>query len=154
MPFLKISCLVLLAVAVSTAGQTYNRVLLDDPEAVCLDGTPGAHYLYKGDPDKVLVFFYGGGWCGADTMANTIESCYQRSKTDLGSSKNRPATITTAAGLGSGDDKNFFKDWTKVFLTYCDGSGHQGYKKDPIEYKGAKLYFRGEKVVKGHFNSL
>ena len=37
--------------------ETYNLVKLTDPNALCLDGSPGAHYLSKGDPDKVILYF-------------------------------------------------------------------------------------------------
>ena len=37
--------------------ETFNLVKLTDPNALCLDGTHGAHYLSKGDPDKVILYF-------------------------------------------------------------------------------------------------
>lgn len=43
-------------IALATATLTYNKVVLDDPEAKCLDGSPGAYYIYQGDPAKVLIF--------------------------------------------------------------------------------------------------
>lgn len=39
-------------------------------------------------------------------------------------------------------------------MKYCDGTGHQGYKKDPISYKDTKLYFRGHNATIGQLNSL
>lgn len=42
---------------------------------------------------------------------------------------------------------NNFKNWTKVALKYCDGSGHQGTRANPISYKGTKLYFRGHNIT-------
>jgi len=30
---------------------------------------------------------------------------------------------------------------------YCDGSGHQGARKDPIKYKDTFLYFRGHNLT-------
>ena len=41
-----------------------------------------------------------------------------------------------------------------VFLKYCTGTGHQGYKKDPIDYKGQKLYFRGQYATVGQLNAI
>ncbi len=32
-------------------------------------------------------------------------------------------------------------------MNYCDGSGHQGTKKDPIEINGQKIYFRGHNIT-------
>lgn len=37
---------------------------------------------------------------------------------------------------------------------YCDGSGHQGTRKNPVSYKGTNLYFRGHNVTVGQLNSL
>ena len=112
----------------ATQAATYNLVKLSDPNALCLDGTPGSYYIWKGDPNKVILYFEGGGWCGAGDLASTIESCYQRSKGALGSSAFNPDTLSIGAGLLSDQDDNSFKDWTKVYLKYCDGSGHQGSK--------------------------
>jgi len=136
-----------------TQTQVFNRVLLTDPNAKCLDGSPGAHYLYQGDPTKILIFFEGGGWCGASDLSTTLESCYQRSKGALGSSLSYPPTMT-AGGILSGDAGNYFKNWTKVFMKYCDGSGHQGSRKDPVSYKDSKLYFRGKDVTIANLNAV
>ena len=62
------------------------------PLASCLDGGPGAFYVRSGDPKRIRVFFQGGGWCTSD------EDCFARSKTDLGSTKNLPATSVDPAG--------------------------------------------------------
>ena len=29
----------------------------------------------------------------------------------------------------SDHEDNYFKDWKKVYIMYCDGAGHQGYRK-------------------------
>lgn len=73
---------------VASQAAVYHKVLLKDPAALCLDGSPGAYYISRGtDPSRILLFFEGGGWCGGSTLATTTESCYQRSKGALGSSK-------------------------------------------------------------------
>ena len=36
----------------------------------------------------------------------------------------------------------------------CDGTGHQGYRKEPIQYMGRSLYFRGHNTTKGLLNQL
>ena len=131
-------------------------VKVTDPEALCLDGSPAAYYISKqGDPKKILLEFEGGGWCwGVNSISETIESCYQRSKTDLGSSSNYPPTISLGHGLLSVNDQNNFKNWTRVYLKYCTGTGHQGTKKNPIPYKGTNLFFRGHNVTVSLLNLL
>jgi hypothetical protein len=45
----------------------YKKVIHNyDPEAKCLDGTPGLLYVHEGgDSKNILIFFEGGGLCGA-----------------------------------------------------------------------------------------
>ena len=69
-----------------------------------------------------------------------------RSKTDLGSSTKYSDSIKFTNGILSDDKDNYFNNWTRIFLKYCDGSGHQGSRKDPILYKGAQLFFRGKDI--------
>jgi len=40
-----------------------------------------------------MIYFNGGGFCKGLTVADTLESCYKRSKTDLGSTKDSPSTM-------------------------------------------------------------
>jgi hypothetical protein len=57
-------------------------------------------------------------------------------------------------GALSLDPQNNFKDWTRVLLLYCDGAGHQGTKKEPVQYKGTNLYFRGHNITVEQLDSL
>lgn len=67
---MKILLIILIITAVS-ASLVYQKVVLEDKDALCLDGSPGAYYIYQGDPKKVLIFIEGGGWCGDNTLAST-----------------------------------------------------------------------------------
>lgn len=79
-------------------------------------------------------------------MADTLDSCYKRSSTNLGSSLKYPATrnydkrgiLSTVQSVNPG-----FYNWTKVYVPYCDGSLHQGSRNSTVSYKGKELYFRG-----------
>lgn len=62
--------------------------------------------------------------------------------------------MAQTSGLLSDEEGNYFKDWTKAYLKYCDGTGHQGTRSNPLSYKGASLYFRGQNVTKGQLDSL
>lgn len=79
-----------LLILASSAAVVYERVMLDDQQALCLDGSKGAYYIHVGDPKRVLMFFEGGAWCGDLDLPMTLESCYKRSKSDLGSSTSYP----------------------------------------------------------------
>ncbi len=57
--------------------------------ARCLDGSQYAFYYKNGTfKDKFFIFFRGGAWCGNSDFSLTLADCYQRSKTDVGSSLN------------------------------------------------------------------
>lgn len=47
-----------------------------------------------------------------------------------------------------------FIGWTRIFLAYCDGAGHQGSRTEPIKYKNASLYFRGTNITLERFDYL
>ena len=56
-------------------GETnYKKIVHNfDPEAKCLDWTPGLLYVHEGgDPKKFLIFFQGGGLCGESTLSKTL----------------------------------------------------------------------------------
>ena len=63
--------------------QPFKKVIHNtDPNAKCIDGSPPAIYIPSGsEPDKFVIFMYGGGFCSGATLLQTLESCYQRSKT-------------------------------------------------------------------------
>ncbi len=72
----------------------------------------------------------------------------------MGSSTNYPDHIKATDGVLSTNEQNNFKDWTRVLIRYCDGSGHQGTKRTPVNYKGTNLYFRGHNITVAQLNSL
>lgn len=44
----------------------FKKIILTDPDALCLDGTKGAYYVHEGPENKKwLLNFEGGGWCGS-----------------------------------------------------------------------------------------
>lgn len=69
----------------------------------------------------------------------------------MGSSKFWPEQLQGEGYLSTNPAESDFANWTKIVLGYCDGSFHQGYRKDPISYRGDKLYFRGSLITKSHF---
>lgn len=146
----------------SSATTDYTLIKLSSSSAKCLDGTSPAFYYYKGAlANKWIVYFEGGGWCGTPDPSTTLADCYARSQTDLGSSKNYPATQSfNGWGILSPvySDNNYYYDYNKVFIKYCDGTGHQGTHKDPVPYQTNQLWFRGynntDETVNYLMNSL
>lgn len=39
-----------------------------------------------------------------------------------------------------------------VYFKYCDGTGYQGYREDPINFNNIQLWFRGQKNAEILFN--
>lgn len=150
----------LLLVSCSFSQNLYTLELFSQSNgASCLDGTPPGIYVHPGttNKDKFVIFFDGGGFCAGSTVNETIDSCYKRSFTGLGSTKDYPPT-KDASGYGIlspvKEDNPYFYDWTKVFVIYCDGSEYLGNRDEPIQYKDKSLYFRGAKNVIETFNHL
>lgn len=72
----------------------------------------------------------------------------------MGSSAAAPETLDLSAyGLISSDEavNPDFHNFTKVFVWYCSGTGHQGYLRDPVRVKDRDLYFRGHNITLGVF---
>jgi len=110
----------------------YELILLDPSlDSKCLDGsTPGFYWRKGKQSSNFLVYFEGGGWCGDVTLDMTMQNCYNRSKTDLGSSTNYPkkANFNSRGILSRDIFKNLhFYEYNVAYIKYCDGTGHQGY---------------------------
>ena len=153
--YLSILCLLVLSSA--AIPRFYQKVQHNtDPEAKCLDGSPSILYEHAGgDTKNLMIFFLGGGECGETTLENTLESCYKRSKSFEGTSTIWPKELPGFAveGYLSTDPKvSAFANWTKFFIPYCDGTLHQGYRKEPLKYKDAELYFRGGRIIRAHLS--
>ena len=85
--------------------------------ARCLDGSPGAFYLRRGNPRKWLIYLEGGGWCYDE------DDCFERSSTKLGSSKDwQPvAGCGCMNTVGDGIDMSVCKQ----FLQAASDAGNQ-----------------------------
>lgn len=153
--------LIFLTIALTKSSGTFTLVKHPvETGARCLDGSPAALYYTIGseaNKNKFIIFFEGGGLCTGATLSDTLESCYKRSQTNLGSSAKYPATqdFSEAGILSNNTARNpYFHDWSKVYVPYCDGSEHQGSRAQPIPYKGVDLYFRGTNNSIQQFEAL
>lgn len=143
------------------ASSTYTLVKHPiETGARCLDGSPAALYYSLGSGvniNKFLIYFEGGGVCSGANLTSTLDSCYKRSLTDLGSSNKYPETRDlpySGALSGTSTANPVFYDWTRVIVPYCDGAEHMGTRQIPINYKGADLYFRGTNNTITHLDFL
>ena len=92
--------------------------------AVCLDGSPPGYYIrpgYGNGTDKWIIHLEGGGWCKNES------DCYERSKTDLGSSKNWLPSMALNGFLSDNSTVNpDFYNWNIIRVMYCDGGSFAG----------------------------
>ena len=124
-----------LAATFAQDADLYNLILHPrDRGAACLDGSPAGMYIHEGNgpnKNKFMIYFDSGGFCGAGSLSDTIESCYKRSFTSLGTTTvYKQQKSYEGYGLLSPkpEENPTFHDWTKIFAIYCDGSEHQGYR--------------------------
>lgn len=93
---MKVIQILILCIVLSTLAEAQLYKLIKHPHdrgAYCLDGSPVVMYLHEGKGDnknKFFIHFCGGGLCGEDTLDKTIQSCYDRSETIFGTSKEFP----------------------------------------------------------------
>lgn len=57
-------------------------------------------------------------------------------------------------GILSNKVENIFREATRVYLKYCDGAGHQGYKIEPVVVQDVRLYFRGHNITEAQLADL
>lgn len=78
---------------------------------------------------KSVVYFEGGGWCGGLDTKSVLQSCYDRSSNELGSSNKWKLREDTLDYIFPGDPQNdvFYASWNRFVIKYCDGGRHQSY---------------------------
>eukprot|EP00928_Gymnodinium_smaydae_P091011 TRINITY_DN74714_c0_g1_i1.p1 TRINITY_DN74714_c0_g1~~TRINITY_DN74714_c0_g1_i1.p1 ORF type:complete len:469 (-),score=49.11 TRINITY_DN74714_c0_g1_i1:166-1476(-) len=150
------------------AHPTWRTVLLTDAAAqrgaVCLDGSPAGYYIESGygdGADKWIVHLQGGGWCVS------IDDCFERAQTNLGSSKDFKSREAKNEFLGWYDGgaqgllsnscsiNPDFCNWNKVYVRYCDGASYSGNVPNPIPVgSGSYIYFRGRYILDAVLDSL
>ena len=86
----------------------------------CARGGPYAFWLRKGDPERLLVFFQGGGGC-FDQRTCAVGSTWFDDRVDAGDDPKLNGGI-----LDLDDARNPFKDWSVVYIPSCTGDVHVG----------------------------
>lgn len=92
---------------------------------ICIDGTPYSMFTKPGDPEKLLIFFQGGGacWEGFEQCNRTAEAQFPP-----------PAAFAPgvfAATSPDGTIDNPLSDYSVAFFPYCDGSVFTGDNATP-----------------------
>ena len=126
----------------AVAGPTYKLYKTSALGAASLDGSPAAFYFMPSqtDSDDWAFYLQGGGWC------TSVEGCYNRTLTILGSSTQLSATASDIGGVMSSDcTVSPLCNYNKVFAVYTDGASFSGMLQDPLPVPdhNTTLMFRG-----------
>eukprot|EP00252_Welwitschia_mirabilis_P006755 TRINITY_DN1765_c0_g2_i4.p1 TRINITY_DN1765_c0_g2~~TRINITY_DN1765_c0_g2_i4.p1 ORF type:complete len:391 (+),score=36.38 TRINITY_DN1765_c0_g2_i4:125-1297(+) len=147
------SSLLLLSMLASVSSVNVQLFILDSAVAsgsVCLDGSAPAYFMDKGfgsGANNWIVHFEGGAWC------NDVQTCSDRTKTRLGSSKYMPKQKALSGLFGNNQARNpYFYNWNKVRIQYCDGASFTG-DVEAVDPK-TNLHFRGQRVFQAVINDL
>lgn len=90
-------------------------------ETGCAYGTPYSFHVRPADPDKLLIFFNGGGACWFGQICSPTAPTFVP-LADIG--VNIPDTKNGIFAFDNPD--NPFSDFTVVFAPYCTGDVHMG----------------------------
>jgi hypothetical protein len=111
-----------LPVSSSAADADWTTIEAPSP-ARCSDGSPFRFHVRHADPDKLFIFFNGGGACWNAATCDPSGNPTYRLNTDAGSG-NDPREYGGAFDFENPD--NPFRDWSQVFVSYCSGDVHLG----------------------------
>lgn len=94
------------------------------PECECAHGDPYSYWTRTADPDKVVLYFQGGGACFSAEMCAEGSTSYTQVASGLevtGTDTRDPSGI-----FDLNDPANPFRDWSFVYVPYCTGDLHLG----------------------------
>lgn len=89
----------------------------------CSDGSPYSFHVRPAAPDKLVIYFNGGGacWSGATCDPTAKAPAYTPTAT---AQANDPRIAKGIFDLARAD--NPLRDWSLVFISYCTGDVHLG----------------------------
>jgi len=101
----------------------------------CARGGEFSFFVHEGDPNKIVIDFFGGGACW------NKKTCKKGSKIFIDSMRNfRKKNKKNITGIyDKKDKKNPLLNWTHVLIPYCTGDIHIG-EKDQTYWKGNKKF--------------
>ncbi len=91
--------------------------------AQCSDGSPYRFHVRRADPERLLLFFNGGGACWNAATCDPQGAPSYRVTAGPGSG-NDPRDYNGAFALEN--PENPFREWSQVFVSYCSGDVHLG----------------------------
>ena len=121
----------------STTTPPPEWVMHDAPaQCECADGSPYVFFSRTDDPDRVVLYFQGGGACFTAAMCSFTDGTYTVTAGPDDNPEGGGGIFDFA------DPRNPFAGWSMVFMPYCTGDIHLGdathqYAPDlTVEHKG------------------
>jgi hypothetical protein len=147
-----------------TPGEDLWRVALDDPAAVCNDGTPAVMYIRPASSPEFeddWVFYLQGGSACTDLETCAVRWCGTGQYTKAKMSSAWTAPSARESPLLARDGVNPFGNPNQVLLYYCSSDQWVGTRADtvltdPEGYPGEsyRLHFRGHEIVRAAVERL
>lgn len=151
-----------------SAGEDLHRVTIEDPMALCNDGSPAIYYIRPApaespDADKWVVWLEGGGGCRDATSCGDRwcgrHPVYSAAKM---SSRFAPESVEGRGifdpGPADGSIVNRFAGFNLVMAYYCSSDTWSGSKEHVFaadeNYPAYRLIFHGSHVVTALIESL
>jgi hypothetical protein len=89
------------------------------PGAICARGTPYEFYARPGDPQKLIIYFQGGGGCWNEFTCGTGRGTFDDSVED--------GELRQYVGMfAQRNELNPVRDYSIIVVTYCTGDFHSG----------------------------
>ncbi|MET0489386.1 MAG: pectin acetylesterase-family hydrolase [Acidimicrobiales bacterium] len=86
----------------------------------CADGSEFSFWSREGDPEKVVLFFQGGGACFTAEMCSFTDGTYTVQ------ADGSQVTLGSAGVFDAANEANPLRDYSFVFVPYCTGDIHLG----------------------------
>lgn len=146
-------------------GDDLHRVVFDDPDAVCNDGTPAVMFVRPstGGANATRWVFYlqGGGGCGQFQDCG-IRYCGSQkyTKAKMSSRWTPMVANTDDQGLLDRDGVNPYADANLVLMYYCSSDSWMGRKNDTVltnpddTTQQYRLHFRGRTIIETALDQL
>ncbi len=130
-----------LAVGTQAAADPWETIT-PGGDTQCSDGSPYSFHVRRADPERLLVYFNGGG------------ACWDSATCDRTTGLAPPDTdYRVIAGAGSGNDpreyngvfaldepENPLSEWSQLFVSYCTGDVHIGNRDATYTREGGETY--------------
>ncbi len=126
--------MLLLSVGVAQAQSDWTPIT-PGATAICARGTPYTFFFRPADPQKLLVFFEGGGACWNDDTCKPNSGLFDESV------EGGEAAAYRQGIFDAGNPANPLAGYSVVFVSYCTGDYHLGtkevdYPSGAVEHKG------------------